>query len=64
MIGLSLSKCIADIIAGNVRIENVEKIYTRTNCLSPYEWKSVIQSYKTKHWASDPERAEKYFRWL
>lgn len=42
MIGLSFSRCVAEIAAGKVAIDDVDKIYSRT---ATDDWEKTIDSY-------------------
>lgn len=44
MIGLSFSRCVAEIAAGKVAIDDVEKIYART---ATADWAKTIEDYKS-----------------
>lgn len=57
MIGLSLSLCVADIIAGRVRVEDVEVIHSTTRAEDGAGWERVVRAYAGKWWKQDPERA-------
>ena len=58
MIGLSLSLCVADIIAGRVREEDVEKIIASTCCESREQWEALIKKYREYYWDKNPDLAE------
>jgi len=60
-IGLSLSRCIKDIIEGKVDEKDVEKIIARTAANNEEEWFSLIGRYKQKYWSNNPEEAEAIF---
>jgi len=62
VIGLSVSCCIADIIAGKVAEEDVEKIIGGTCCHSPAQWDNVIGQYRDRYWRKDPDKAEEIVR--
>lgn len=47
-VGLSLSKCVADIARGKVDVEDVEKIFTGTCYTTPEERAAVIASYTSR----------------
>ncbi len=64
MIGLSLSLCIADICQGDVRLEDVEKIVTRTAFKNEEEFTRLIASYRRAHWDKFADEAERIFRQL
>lgn len=46
MIGLSFSRCVAEIALGIVDIDNVEKIYSRTSVKDPHDWAKAIPANK------------------
>ena len=62
LIGLSVSRCIADIIAERVQARNVVKIIGGTCAGKPEDWDAVIDSYKWFHWKQDPELGEEILR--
>ena len=53
MIGLNLSFCIADILTGKVKLEDVELIITGTACRTPDHWESLFEQYKQTYWLHD-----------
>lgn len=53
-IGLSLSLCVADILRGKVKEEEVKEIITSTNA-SPEDWSKLLQQYKDIYWQENPE---------
>jgi len=48
LVGLSLSFCIRDILAGRVKAEDVECIITATACSNIYD---IIDDYSQDYWA-------------
>ena len=54
-VGLSVSRCIADIISGTVKEEDVEKIIGSTAAKTIAQWEEVISEYKELYWHDDPE---------
>jgi hypothetical protein len=64
MIGLSLSKCVQDIINGKQKLEEVIKIISRTRVRSAEEWDNLIRDYKKAAWGKSPDLAEKIVRQL
>lgn len=56
LIGLSLSLCIRDIIAGKVREEDVKQITTGTCARTPCEWDALLARYAIHYWRKDPKR--------
>lgn len=64
MIGLSLSRCVADIARGTVAIEDVERIVSRTMARNGDDWKLVIADYRAGRWIEFPDRAEQIFHQL
>lgn len=61
-IGLSVSFCIADILAGTIKEENVEKIMGGTCITDDAEWEELISRYKERYWHENPEEGEAIFR--
>lgn len=59
MIGLSLSRCIDEVLRGNIFIEDVDKIITGT-CAPTLDAfrRLVVEPYKKKCWQEDPVQAE------
>lgn len=57
MIGLSLSRCVLDILHGRVRIESVDKIIARTNIRNDADWQFVMDEYCEGIWKEDTGRA-------
>lgn len=53
MIGLSLSFCVADILYGKVRLEDVKLIITGTACRTPEQWAGLLEQYKQSYWQFD-----------
>jgi hypothetical protein len=62
--GLSIGQCVAAIIAGEVKLENVAKIYGGTNNSTPAEWDRMVASYRESLWAANPDEGERIFRQL
>ena len=62
LIGLSLSRCIRDVILNKISVEQIKRIIARTRCESPKDWDEVIEVYKDAYWEYDPERAERITR--
>lgn len=60
-IGLSLSFCVKEIIRGEVRLEDVEKIVAGTTVDDPNDWPKVIDVYKRVQWADNPELGQRIF---
>lgn len=56
-VGLSLSFCVADIISGAVRIEDVEVIHASTAAVTQDDWDRVVRQYSSVYWRRDPGRA-------
>ncbi|MCX6764356.1 MAG: hypothetical protein NTU58_01475 [Candidatus Nealsonbacteria bacterium] len=61
-IGLSVSRCVADICMGNVKIEDVSKIIGGTACKDEEDWNGAIDLYKRSIWSEFPEKAEEAIR--
>jgi hypothetical protein len=63
--GLSLSRCIKDIIDGVVKEEQVQVIIARTMARNSDEWHSIVCQYQNSCWQKDPiTAAEICFRLL
>lgn len=60
-IGLSLSLCIAQMIAGVVKEEAVEKIITNTVAKNDKEWDVIVADYCKRYWGKNPEEAKAIF---
>jgi len=54
VIGLSLSYCVRDIINGEVKLEDVEKIIAGTYIDSPDALEEVLEKYSQTYWKADP----------
>lgn len=61
-IGLSISACIADIIAGKVNEADVEIIIAGTSASNEKQWNEVFQSYRQYDWSLNPNEAEQICR--
>lgn len=57
LIGLSLSFCIKDIIAGKVDINDVAFFSTGTCARTPEDWADVELIYRETYWGNNPELA-------
>jgi len=64
LIGLSLSQCVADIIKGNAREDNVEKIIARTAVKNAADLDELINNYRNTYWADNPDLGEEIARRL
>jgi len=64
VIGLSLSFCVLDIVAGKPTLDEVEKIIAGTKCLNDETWNKLIEDYRCSHWAENPDECEKVCRQL
>jgi len=62
LIGLSLSLCIAQIIDGKVRENDVEKIIANTKADSPEKIDELIQGYRNSYWSTNPDLGEEIAR--
>jgi hypothetical protein len=60
-IGTSLSLCIAQILEGYVKEEDVEKIITNTKANSNDEWEILISDYCDQYWRINEEEARAIF---
>ena len=63
-IGLSLSFCVRDILAGKVPEGSVDKIVSSTSCRSDDDWEELIQRYRETYWRKDPNEGEAILRRL
>ncbi len=63
-IGLSLSRCVADIARGVIPIEDVDKVITRTRALDSARMDQVLEDYRSSKWSEFPEEAERIAREL
>jgi hypothetical protein len=59
MIGISVSGCIRDIVAGQVKIEEVERIIAGTSCGNQAAWDCVIRDYRKSYWRENPDEGER-----
>lgn len=60
IIGLSLSRCIREILRGNVFVEDVAKIIAGTHAPTLDAFRRlVVEPYKKKYWQDDPVEAER-----
>lgn len=57
MIGYSLSLCIADLIRGWVKIEEVERIVAGTNAQTENDWERTVSAYSKNYWEYNPQKA-------
>jgi hypothetical protein len=57
MIGLSVSRCVAAIARGEVKIEDVEKIIGSTTVPQPIAWLLMIPRYCEREWKDFPHEA-------
>ena len=64
MIGLSASCCVRDIVRGEVKLEEVEKIIAGTRGDSPEAIDEIIRQYRRIEWRENPDEAERIFRHL
>lgn len=46
LIGLSFSRCMGDLLSGEIQIEQVQKLITGTSCPTEKDFIEVIQQYK------------------
>lgn len=56
MIGLSLSLCVADIIAGKVDFNDVRLIIAGTKAATAQQWADVMETYAQNYWSKDPNK--------
>ena len=64
MIGLSVSFCVRDIVAGKMALEQVEKIVAGTACPDDEAWERVIKAYRDSYWRESPDQCEQILRQL
>ena len=64
MIGLSVSRCVADIVKSKVKIEDVEKIVGGTSARDEASWDLLMKQYCQKNWSEWPDEAERVCRAL
>jgi hypothetical protein len=64
MIGLSLSLCVADIINGEVPIDEVRYIIAGTCVRTAADLDDVIACYRETYWRNDPDGGERIVRQL
>lgn len=64
MIGLSLSICVQNIIAGIIKLEQVDKIITGTKAENAEDWNIVIGMYRQSYWRKAPDEGERIARQL
>lgn len=60
LVGLSLSRCVRDMIMSVVHPDEVAFIITSTNCDTQEKWEKVIRSYCRTEWQANPEQAAAY----
>jgi hypothetical protein len=63
-IGLSLSFCIGDVIAGKVPEDEIHGIVAGTAAQGPEEIDQLIATYREIYWKDDPDRGEALARKL
>jgi hypothetical protein len=59
-IGLSVSLCISDMIAGRVALDDVACLIGSTRAVTPEDWEELIASYSRTYWVDDPAQAVAY----
>jgi hypothetical protein len=64
VIGLSVSMCIRDIVAGKVNLADVKKIIAGTAAKGSEGWNHVISMYRQTYWRNNPDECEKVCRQL
>ena len=57
MIGLSLPRCILDIVEKRVSLHDVEKIYSDTGCCDEADWQRTLEKYCRTVWKGLSEEA-------
>lgn len=63
-VGLSLSFCVGDVIAGEVREEEIVGIVASTKVNTPEEIDKLIENYRRIYWTDDPDTGEEVARRL
>lgn len=63
-VGLSLSFCVSDVIAGEVREEEIDGIVAGTAAGTPEEVDELIRDYRQLYWVEDPDKGEEVARRL
>ena len=58
LIGLSLSFCVKDILAGAVAIDDVAMIVTNTAAETDDDWRALLEHYGARYWRADPARGQ------
>lgn len=53
--GLSLSMCVADVLAGRVAEEDIHSIEAGTAARTEDDWARVVSDYQTYYWSRDPK---------
>lgn len=64
LVGLSLSKCVADIIEDKVDVNDVVFIIARTAIKTPEDMDYVMHRYRKSYWEKNPDLGEKIARLL
>ena len=62
--GLSLSLCVAEIIADRVRLEDVGLIVAATQARTESDWWWVVDQYCRSYWRANPQRARRVVQLL
>jgi hypothetical protein len=53
MIGISLSRCVRDILAGNMELDDVDMILTGTRIISEQDLEFVCDLYLKNYWGNN-----------
>lgn len=64
VVGYSLTFCIQDLIAGRVKVEDVEKIVASTRFGTEEAWEVAIVYYRKVYWKTNPDLGEAFCRQL
>jgi hypothetical protein len=64
MIGLSLSRCIKDVIEGRMRVETIDRLVTGTRCVTEADWTECLNGYAQSYWRVNPQWAIRIVRSL
>jgi hypothetical protein len=60
MIGLSLSCCVPQIVAGIVKVEDVDFLVVGTSAQNADDWNEVFKRYRTAYWIPSKNDPKNY----
>jgi hypothetical protein len=63
-IGLSVSRCVYDILKGRIAYKNVRRIVSCTMARGKKQWDEVIAIYRNSTWSDNPDKGERIVRRL